>query len=179
MHRRALLGTLETYLRSHPDDLVRVDHVRQFVRLHEDCFLRSCVEGHVTGSAWVVSPDRSRVLLVHHRRLDRWLQPGGHADGDPLVHRVALREACEETGLGDLELAGETPIDIDVHPVPGCGSERAHLHHDIRYLVVANGSAAPQASEESNAVRWFARAEIEREIDEESLLRMVRRIIPG
>jgi 8-oxo-dGTP pyrophosphatase MutT (NUDIX family) len=179
MHRRALLGTLDAYLRNHPVDLVRVDHVRQFVRLHEDCFLRSCVEGHVTGSAWVVSPDRSRVLLVHHRRLDRWLQPGGHADGDPLIHRVALREAREETGLDHLELAGEAPIDVDVHRIPRYGSEPTHLHHDIRYLVVANGCATPQASEESDAVRWFTRAEIEREIDEESLLRMVRRVTPG
>ena len=67
----------------------------------------------------------------------------------------------------------------DVHRIPRYGSEPSHLHHDIRYLVVANGSNAPQASEESNAVRWFTRAEIEREIGEESLLRMVRRIIPG
>ena len=178
MHRRALLATLDAYLGRHPEDLVRVDHVRQFVRLHEDCFLRSCREGHVTGSAWVVTPDRSRVLLVHHRRLDRWLQPGGHADGDPLVHRVALREAREETGIDELELVSEAPIDVDVHRIPEFGGEPAHLHHDIRYLVVASGDAAPQASRESHAVRWFTRPEVEREIREGSLLRMVRRIGP-
>jgi 8-oxo-dGTP pyrophosphatase MutT (NUDIX family) len=191
MHRRPLLETLERYLRRHPGDEDRVDRIRRFVRRHEDCLSRSCVEGHVTGSAWVVSPDRCRVLLVHHRKLGRWLQPGGHADGHPLLHEVALREAREETSLEDLEIVepvpfdvdpvpfdvDPVPFDVDVHPIPARDGEPAHLHHDIRYLVVARGDAEPRTSQESHAVRWFSLAEIDQRISEESLLRLVRRTL--
>jgi 8-oxo-dGTP pyrophosphatase MutT (NUDIX family) len=175
MDRKPLLETLERYLAKHPEDRVRVDHVRQFVRQHEDCFLRGCAEGHITGSACVLSHDRARALLVHHRKLARWLQPGGHADGHPLVQEVALREAREETALDGLKLAEALPLDVDVHLIPALDAEPAHLHHDIRYLVLAPPEATPHASDESHEVRWFTREEIEREITEESLLRMARR----
>src|SRR5512134_1717771 len=99
MHRTALLRTLECYLERYPEDRVRADHVRQFVRANPDCFERSNPEGHVTGSAWIVSADRRSFLLTHHRKLGRWLQLGGHADGDPDPLRVALREAQEESGM--------------------------------------------------------------------------------
>jgi 8-oxo-dGTP pyrophosphatase MutT (NUDIX family) len=178
-HRCVLLETLDRYLALHPDDLVRVDHIRQFVRQHADCLSRSCVEGHLTGSAWIVSRELDRVLLVHHRRLGRWLQPGGHADGEPLLHRVALREAREETGLVSIEIqrtGGEIlPIDVDVHRIPRCGAEPAHLHHDVRYLLLADPDERLQVSDESHDVRWFEHAELEKISREESLLRMARR----
>jgi 8-oxo-dGTP pyrophosphatase MutT (NUDIX family) len=155
MHRRDLLDLLERYLAGRPEDLVRVDHVRQFVRNHPDCFERTCVEGHITGSAWVASRDGRRVVLVHHAKLDRWLQPGGHADGDRRTHEVALREAREETGLTRIALAGTMPVDIDVHPIPARGDEPAHLHHDLRYLVHADPNEQPVVSDESHDVRWF------------------------
>ena len=180
MHRSALLELLERYLARYPEDLVCVDHVRQFVRQHEDCFERSCVEGHITGSAWVTSRDGSRVVLVHHGKLDRWLQPGGHADGDREIHEVALREAREETGLTRLKLASTEPVDIDVHPIPARGDEPAHLHHDLRYLVYADPEEAPRVSDESHDVRWFGLEEAFAISGESNLRRLARRCVhPG
>ena len=178
MHRAPLLQLLERYLARFPADRVRVDHVRQFVRVHPDCFERSCVEGHITGSAWILSSDHRQVLLCHHRKLDRWLQLGGHADGDSAPARVALREAQEESGLTRFTawpgLDG-MPLDVDVHIIPARGDEPAHLHHDIRYLLVAAPGQPLQVSHESNELRWVERDRLEQFATEESLVRMERK----
>ncbi|MCX6956055.1 MAG: NUDIX domain-containing protein, partial [Verrucomicrobia bacterium] len=87
----------------------------RFVEAHEDCLLRSCMPGHLTGSAWIVSPDRTRTLLTHHHKLDKWLQLGGHADGDGDLLAVALREAREESGLVNVRAASTEIFDLDRH----------------------------------------------------------------
>ena len=180
MHRAPLLAILARYLARHPEDRERVAQVHDFVRDHADCFLRSCRDGHITGSAWILSPDRRAVLLTHHRKLGRWLQLGGHADGDPDPVRVALREAREESGLERLApLAGSDellPLDIDVHPIPAHGDEPAHLHHDIRYLLIAAPGEALRMSDESYDLRWVARDRLEELVNEDSMLRMERRV---
>jgi 8-oxo-dGTP pyrophosphatase MutT (NUDIX family) len=179
MHRRALLRTLERYLELYPGDRLRADHVRQFVRANPDCFERANREGHVTGSGWIVSADRSHYLLTHHRKLGRWLQLGGHADGDPDPARVALREAREESGMQQFELVqrgGELlPLDVDVHLIPAGPGEPAHLHHDVRYLLIAGPGQALVTSPESVELRWFPLDSIEPLAGEVSLLRMARR----
>jgi 8-oxo-dGTP pyrophosphatase MutT (NUDIX family) len=179
VHRRALLDLLEAYLLRYPEDHVRVDHVRQFVRGHPDCFERTCVEGHVTGSVWLLSPDRRSVLLTHHRKLDRWLQLGGHADGEPDPFRAALREAREESGLERFTVPGggtpPLPLDVDVHRIPAHGGEPAHLHHDIRYLLVAEPDQTLRTSAESRALRWVARDRLRELVAEDSMLRMERK----
>src|SRR6185369_5766902 len=111
----------------HPEEISTVERMRRFVRSRPDCFERTCREGHVTGSAWVVSSDRSSVLLTHHARLGRWLQLGGHADGETDPFAVALREAREESGMERFrEPSGESPplpLDLDVHVIPARGDE--------------------------------------------------------
>jgi 8-oxo-dGTP pyrophosphatase MutT (NUDIX family) len=179
MHRTPLLRTLERYLERHPEDRVRADHVRQFVRANPDCFERTNREGHVTGSAWIVSADRRYYLLTHHRKLGRWLQLGGHADGDPDPAQVALREAREESGMQEFEAFrpdGELlPLDVDVHLIPASAREPAHLHHDVRYLLIAASGQPLLASRESLEVRWF-RIENDAPLSgEASLLRMSQR----
>ena len=126
MHREPLLAILEVYLERLPEDRVRADHIRQFVRTHPKCFERSCSEGHITASAWIVSHDHSEFLLTHHRKLARWLQLGGHVDGDPNVHEAALREAREESGMQGFEFLGRDPLELDVHRLPAPGAEPAH-----------------------------------------------------
>lgn len=177
MHRQPLLQLLDAYLERYPDDRVRVDHVRQFVRVHADCFERTCREGHITGSAWIVSPDHRQVLLAHHRKLDRWLQLGGHADGQTDPAQVALREAQEESGLVHFEPWGGAwfPLDIDVHIIPARGDEPAHLHHDVRYLLVASPGQTLKVSDESLALRWFDADGVAAVSTEPSLLRMAHR----
>lgn len=177
MHRGPLLALLEAHLASHPEDHLRIDHVRQFVRTHPDCFERTCAEGHITGSAWIVCATTGHVLLVHHRKLDRWLQPGGHADGDPDPLAVARREAEEESGLTHFlpVPGGDLPLDVDVHRIPARGAEPAHLHHDIRFLFLAAPDQTLRLSDESTALRWVAPGDLPGFGVDESVLRMATR----
>jgi 8-oxo-dGTP pyrophosphatase MutT (NUDIX family) len=136
-----------------------------FVLRHPDPFDRGITEGHLTGSAIVVSADGAQVLLLHHRKLNRWLQPGGHADrGESTGEEVALREAREETGVEGLSLhpAAPRPLDVDVHDIPARGEEPAHEHLDLRYLVSApsNAGLSPRM-EELQALRWVGWGEVE------------------
>ena len=134
--------------------------ILEFVRRHADPFDRRIVEGHLTGSAITVSADGRLVLLLHHRKLDRWLQPGGHADpGETRGEEVALREAAEETGIAGLALhpRAPRPFDVDVHEIPARGEEPAHEHLDLRYLVVApEGAVVKPDLTEMHALRWVA-----------------------
>lgn len=138
--------------------------VLRFIETHADPFDRRIPEGHLTGSALIVSAKGDRVLLLHHRKLARWLQPGGHADpGEALGEAVALREAHEETGIEGLALlnGAPRPLDVDVHAIPARGDEPAHEHLDLRYLVVApDGASARLKADESHAIRWFAWEEL-------------------
>jgi len=130
-----------------------------FAVRHPDPFDRRIPEGHLTGSAVVVSNDGGRVVLLRHRKLQRWLQPGGHADpGESSGEAVALREAREETGIAGLALHEKAPrpLDVDVHDIPARGDEPAHLHLDLRYLVLAPaGAALARSAAESDDLRWF------------------------
>jgi len=175
VHRRHLLGLLDGYRTRYPEEEMRVDRVRRFVETHADCFERTCRDGHVTGSAWILSADDRHVLLVHHRKLGRWLQPGGHADGEADPLRVALREAAEECGLAELAVVRDEPLDVDVHAIPASAPEPPHLHYDIRYLLRAPAGREPVASEESIAVQWFERGRLTALLAEKSLLRMERK----
>jgi 8-oxo-dGTP pyrophosphatase MutT (NUDIX family) len=125
-----------------------------FLDAHPDALHRSCSTGHLTGSAAVIDPGTRQVLFLFHAKVQRWLQPGGHADGDANLARVALREAVEETGIDGLRVA--TPaVDLDVHTFHDArGSEPDHLHLDVRHLVVAPPGATAVTNHESEGARW-------------------------
>ncbi len=125
-----------------------------FVRENPACCERHLLVGHLTGSAWLVSKDGLRALLMHHRKLNRWLQPGGHADGDADLAHVALREAIEETGLVNLQVEPEI-YDLDLHRIPARGNEPEHWHYDVRFVVRAMGDETFVQNEESLALAWF------------------------
>jgi len=136
---------------------------------------RTCRPGHLTGSALVVDPSNRRVLVLFHTKLQRWLQPGGHADGDGDLARVALREATEETGIEGLRVV-EPAVDLDVHVVEP-PAEDVHEHHDVRFLVVAPPGAVPVGNYESEALRWVSADELPALGADEGLLRLARRAL--
>jgi len=154
-------------------EIVRV--TRAFVEGHPDCLWRTCLAGHLTGSAWVVDRGRSKTLLTHHRKLGKWLQLGGHADGDGDLARVALREAQEESGLTHLQLAASDPFDLDWHVIPSRNDVPEHLHYDFRFLVEADATEPWKASYESLDLAWVRLDDLPSLNPEESMLRMCRK----
>ena len=149
-----LARALAAYGRRWPAE---ADVAGQFLELRadpRDPFLRQRLAGHFTGSAWVVSGDGQRTLLTHHRKLDRWLQPGGHADGDADLGRVALREAMEETGVAGLRREDGTIFDLDRHWIPARGEVPGHWHFDVRYVVRAGADEHYTVSAESHGLAW-------------------------
>jgi 8-oxo-dGTP pyrophosphatase MutT (NUDIX family) len=156
------MGLLDRLGRHQPEGPAEAAHLAAivaFVAEHEAPFDRRLPHGHLTASAFVLSAGGDRVLLLHHRKLHRWLQPGGHAEaGEAIGEEVALREAREETGIAGLALHPEAPlpVDVDVHAIPAHGSDPAHLHLDLRYVVIApEGAALLRSTKETNALRWF------------------------
>jgi 8-oxo-dGTP pyrophosphatase MutT (NUDIX family) len=133
--------------------------------------------GHLTGSAWVVDPVASQVLLLHHAKLGRWLQPGGHADGEYDIAAVALREAQEESGLTTLRLIEAEIFDIDIHRIPERAHEPEHYHFDIRFVVAADSQEQPVISHESHGAKWVKIDEIGTLTSDESVLRMARMFV--
>jgi 8-oxo-dGTP pyrophosphatase MutT (NUDIX family) len=116
-------------------------------------------------------------LLTHHRKLDKWLQLGGHADGelDPLA--VARREAYEESGLRSIRVLTKRIFDVDVHRIPARGEEPEHFHYDIRYLMEADRTEPLLVSSESKAIAWVELASIRTYTEEESMLRLTARTV--
>lgn len=145
-----------------------------FLDAHPDALYRSCLEGHLTGSAAVLDPSTRQVLLLLHAKVRRWLQPGGHADGDGNLARVALREASEETGIPDLRVL-DPAIDLDVHVFHhATGVEPDHLHLDVRHLVVAPAGAVATTNHESDGVRWVPVDRLDTVDIDAGTVRMVR-----
>ena len=123
-------------------------------------FSRSTYEpGHFTASAFILSPERSKLLLIRHSKLNMWLQPGGHVESTDRDHvAAAIREAREEVGLTEMTLVSRL-FDLDVHEIPTWGDSPAHLHHDLRVGFVAP-SEAVTAGDDALDARWFGLDEI-------------------
>ncbi|HEV7349897.1 NUDIX hydrolase [Telluribacter sp.] len=176
MQRDWLLSRLEEYTPLDENEREMCLSTKRFIRTQPDCFERTLAIGHVTGSAWVVSPDRAQVLLMHHRKLDRWFQPGGHCDGDPQVLEVAMKEATEETGLRQITPVSDQIFDVDVHLIPANSKEAAHYHYDIRFLLEADPNQPIERNAESKEVRWISLDKVAEYNNSESILRMVRKL---
>lgn len=161
-----------------PKDLEEQSYKKQFLNLIEersDCFERTCFEpGHITASAWVLNHTEEKVLLMHHRKLDIWVQPGGHCDGDPNVLEVALKEVREETGLEYVEPISFSIFDLDIHKITSIGKEPAHYHYDVRFLVRCL-IEKPKLSQnhESKALKWFGKEKSALPNQQRSVIRLL------
>ena len=143
-----------------------------FIEEHpRDAHLRSCVPGHLTASALVVDSTLTRALLTHHKKLNRWLQLGGHCDGDSNLAAVALREAREESGIEDLSIDPRL-VDLDIHVIPARANEPEHLHLDARFVVHAPMDAREVASDESHRLAWISPGELSQLDTDESVRRL-------
>jgi hypothetical protein len=175
MHRMLLLYLLYGYKPSKFEDVGVKKRIRDFVQKYPNCFERTLKIGHVTVSAWLLSPDLQSVLLMHHKKLHKWLQFGGHCDGNPNVLAVAIKEAQKESGIMEISLIKNTIFDIDIHRIPERGNTPEHDHYDIRFLLKVAGDRVFQKNEESQQLRWFSVTE-PLPSKEESLLRMKKKV---
>ncbi len=172
MHRENLLKLLEQY---QPTDIKEINFKQQiiaFVKENEDCFERSLDIGHITASAWLLDKAGDNALLMHHAKLDKWFQPGGHADGDNNALAVAIKEAQEESGINGVIAMDNQIFDVDIHAIPANSKDKEHFHYDIRFLLQVQSNEELQINEESKELRWIFKNRADLPTDEESIIRM-------
>ena len=166
---------LKIYIQKNPYE-VNAIKMLNFFDNHDGCFEKDNLPGHFTGSAWVISPDKNKILMTHHKKLNMWLQLGGHADGETDLKSVALKEAKEESGLIDFSILSEEIFDLDIHQIESMNEEPKHLHYDVRFLLEADPNEQNLIiSEESHDVRWIHLDDVLKYNSEESISRMVEK----
>lgn len=181
MEHELILGLLRSHAARVSDahEAAMVADTISFVEREPGCLLRACVPGHLTGSAWIVDAARERTLLTHHLKLEKWLQLGGHADGDGDLLAVAMREGSEESGLARLRPVSAEIFDVDRHWIPARKTDPAHWHYDVRFMIEADPSEPlVRAVNESKELAWVPVNGVTALNPEESMARMVRKT-PG
>ncbi|MCF7900164.1 NUDIX hydrolase [Candidatus Babeliales bacterium] len=157
MKRDQLLALLERY---NPTDTAEKEFKTRtiaFVKEHKDCFERTLLIGHITASAWLLNKEETKALLLHHTKLDRWFQLGGHCDGDSDVLAVAIKEAQEESGINGIKAVNPAIFDIDIHTIPARKDEPEHDHYDIRFLLKVTSDEDVVQNRESKELRWITK----------------------
>lgn len=175
MHRNLILNLLQDYNDPLPHQQRCKKEIIGFIHNHPACFERSLASGHVTGSAWLLSANKEKVLLTHHRALNQWFQLGGHADGDGDILGVALKEAREESGIEEIMPLSSFIFDLDIHEVPKIANTAAHYHYDIRFILKTKDNDDFKISSESLSLQWFLPAELSDLTRDPSMLRMAEK----
>jgi 8-oxo-dGTP pyrophosphatase MutT (NUDIX family) len=174
--REELINALKHYHSSFPIENTFRENFIELLK-SDRAFHRDYLPGHLTGSAWIIDETKEFALLTHHVKLNRWLQPGGHADGDENIFRVALREAEEETGITTLTLMSENLFDIDIHTIPQRKDFPEHLHYDVRFLFQASKTEELIITDESNDLAWVKMEDLLSSSDQnDSIARMIRKV---
>jgi 8-oxo-dGTP pyrophosphatase MutT (NUDIX family) len=175
--RKQVAALLDRYQPADDTEAQHQRRMRQLCDVGGDPFSRDhYAPGHFTASCFVLHPTEQSVLLIHHSKLHRWLQPGGHVDPDDVdVEAAARREAMEEVNLSDLILLSEGLFDLDVHEIPSLGGKPIHEHFDLRFLFRARTHRV-QAGSDANGARWIGVDEVKAEMSDESVLRALRKL---
>ena len=166
---------LKSYIQKNPYE-VNAIKMLNFLNNHDGCFEKDNLPGHFTGSAWVISPDKNKILMTHHKKLNMWLQLGGHADGEKDLKLVAIKEAKEESGFNNFSILSEEIFDLDIHKIESMNEEPEHFHYDVRFLLEADPNEQNIIiSEESHDVKWIHLDDVLKYNSEESISRMVEK----
>jgi 8-oxo-dGTP pyrophosphatase MutT (NUDIX family) len=168
---------LEKYNSIYSEELDYKQNMLQLIELAPRCYSRDLLEGHFTASAFIVNNDCTKTLLVKHRKLNKWLQPGGHCDGEQNLLKVAIKEANEETGLSNFDTDSEI-FDIDIHSIPERKGVPEHLHYDVRFLLISNENDELKISDESVDLQWIPLGQIVNYNPDASIMRMVNKVSP-
>jgi 8-oxo-dGTP pyrophosphatase MutT (NUDIX family) len=166
---------LEQYFPTDPEEINCKKRMLDFLANHPNCFERSFQLGHFTASCWLMNAVGDKALLMHHKKLDRWLQLGGHADGNSNLLDVAIREAQEESGIEKIVAVSPTIFDIDIHPIPSNAKEPEHEHFDVRFLLQTQESDDFKKNDESHALMWIGKNLALLPTQNPSILRMFRK----
>ncbi len=162
-----------------PADAEELEHRERMLALIDTggCFARDhFVPGHFTASAFIVSPDRTQLLLIFHSKLKRWLQPGGHVEAsDRTIIDAARREVAEEVGLVDVPLALDRIFDVDIHTIPARKDDPAHAHFDVRFVFAAPDLRF-RAGDDAVTARWVALGDVREETSDRSVMRAVEKL---
>lgn len=177
MDKSLLLSQLAQYAPTDPYEIACKQRIITFINQHPDCFERSLACGHITASCWLVNKDLSKALLMHHAKLNMWVQLGGHCDGDPDVLAVAIKEAQEESGIQNIVPVSSEIFDLDIHVLPAHSKEADTLHYDVRFLLKVAGDKDIIQNEESKELRWIGKNRAELPTKEESVVRLFRKWI--
>jgi 8-oxo-dGTP pyrophosphatase MutT (NUDIX family) len=178
MNLQQTIEEIEKYETIFEDEAEFQIQIKDFLMKNPEFYQRTTLSGHATGSAWIVSPDFKRALLIHHKKLNKWIQPGGHADDtDKTLLVTAAREASEECGIRVKSLS-KGIFDLDVHTIPAKDDVPAHLHYDFRYIFVADPNAPKNINAaEVNAAQWVDLEHIMQKNIEQSIRRMILKTI--
>jgi 8-oxo-dGTP pyrophosphatase MutT (NUDIX family) len=173
LNRATLIQQLEVYK---PFDGIESSFVPKFLKLlqKENCYTRQNIEAHITASAWITNTSRTAILLLHHAKLMRWLQPGGHSDGNENLEEVMRKEVEEETGLSEITFVYSDLFDIDIHTIPSYKNIPQHDHYDVRFLIEVSPDVKITKNNESNALKWI---EINQIPNDASMQRMKEKLI--
>lgn len=175
MHRGDILNLLAKHQPIDETEKDMLIGMVEFIKTNPDCFKRELLKGHITGSSWIVDIRNGKTLLTHHAKLNRWLQLGGHADGDTNILQVALKEAKEESGLSDISPIASRVFDVDVHKIPEHKGVPEHYHYDVRFLFEADSEEEFVVSDESNDLAWIEMGSLPMMLQDESMLRMYKK----
>jgi 8-oxo-dGTP pyrophosphatase MutT (NUDIX family) len=173
----SLKKKLENYQPHDQQEKTFKQEMLNFIEAFPNCFERSLEKGHFTGSCWLLNKDGSKALLMHHTKLNKWLQLGGHCDGDRDILGVAIKEAQEESGIKNIVPVSKEIFDIDIHPIPERTSRPEHLHYDVRFLLQVASDEEIVQNRESKELRWIGKESKELPTNSRSVVRMFEKWI--